>query len=78
MVAVPFPLSWNVTVPGNAPTAFNEAVGFPVVTTVKLPGVPITKLVLPALVMAGGTSTVTVAVEVTVAGVVAVLVTVSV
>jgi hypothetical protein len=77
-VAVPSLLSWNVTVPGSAPTAFNDGIGFPVVLTVKVPFEPTVNVVLLALVIAGGTWTVTVVVRVTVAGVVAVFVTVNV
>lgn len=78
IVAVPFPLSWKVTVPGSAPTAFKAAVGFPVLTTAKVPAEPIVKVVLFAVVMAGGTPTVTVVMTVTEAGVVAALLTVNV
>jgi len=78
MVAVPSPLSWKVTVPGNEPVAFKEGFGFPVVFTMNEPGVPTVNVVLFKVVIVGGTFTVTIAVAVTVAGVVAALVTVSV
>jgi hypothetical protein len=69
----------KVTVPGGRePVLLNTATGFPVVVTVKVPAEPTVKVALMALVMEGGTFTLTFVVEVTVAGVVAALVTVSV
>jgi hypothetical protein len=69
----------KVTVPGGRePVLLNTATGFPVVVTVKLPLEPTVKVALLALVIVGGTFTVTFVVAVTVAGVVAVLITVSV
>jgi hypothetical protein len=79
IVAVPSPLSWKVTLPGGRePVKFNAATGLPVVLTVKVPFEPTMNVVLLALVNAGGAWTVTVVVAVTVAGVVAAFVTVSV
>jgi hypothetical protein len=52
-VAVPFPLSLNVTPLGSAPDSVSEGVGVPVVVTVKLPAVPTVNVVLFALVIAG-------------------------
>ena len=57
---------------------FRAATGFPVVLTVKVPFEPTVNVALLAVVIAGGTSTVTVVIAVTVAGVVAALVTVNV
>jgi hypothetical protein len=53
-VAVPFPLSLNVTPLGNVPVSVSVGVGAPVVVTVKLPDVlPTVNVVLFALVIAG-------------------------
>jgi hypothetical protein len=54
IVAVPLPLSLNVTGLGNDPDSLRAAVGDPVVDTVKVPAVPTVKVVLFALVIAGG------------------------
>ena len=53
-VAVPLPLSVNVTPVGNVPLSVSVAGGVkPVVVTVNVPGVPTVKVVLLGLVMAG-------------------------
>src|SRR5439155_20112397 len=52
-VAVPFPLSTNVTPLGSTPVAVSDGVGVPVAVTVKLPAVPAINVVLLALVIAG-------------------------
>ena len=52
-VAVPFPLSLNVTPLGNAPDSVSDGAGAPVVVTVKFAGLPTVNVVLLALVMAG-------------------------
>ena len=53
-VAVPFPLSTNVTPLGSAPVSVRDGVGVPVVVTVKkLSGEPTKNVVLLALVMPG-------------------------
>jgi len=52
-VAVPFPLSLNVTPLGSAPVSVREGVGAPVVVTVKLPALPTVNVVLLLLVIAG-------------------------
>jgi hypothetical protein len=66
-------------VPGSAPEVTVSAeTGLPVVFTVKLPCTPTVNVALLRLVNAGGTFTITTVVCVTVAGVVAALVTVSV
>jgi hypothetical protein len=78
IVAVPLWLSTKVTVLGNEPTSEREGVGFPVVVTVKLPFAFRIKVAMLALVIAGGAFTVTVVWAVTLAGVVAALVTVRV
>lgn len=78
-MAVPLPLSTKVMVPGSAPEVTVSAeTGLPVVFTVKLPCTPTVNVALLRLVNAGGTFTITTVVCVTVAGVVAALVTVSV
>ena len=51
-VAVPSPLSWNVTPLGSEPDSVSVGVGVPVAVTVKLPAVPAVNVVLAALVMA--------------------------
>jgi hypothetical protein len=71
-------LSTNCTALGKTPLSTNDGSGFPVPCTVKLPFDPTVKVVLLALDMPGGTSTVTVVMAVTVAGVVAALLTVNV
>ncbi len=53
-VPVPLPLSVKVTPLGSVPLRAMLGVGSPVVVTLKLPAVPTTKVVLLALVMAGG------------------------
>ena len=55
-VAVPLPLSANVTPLGRAPVSVTAGVGKPVAVTVKLPAAPTVKVVLVALVMAGAWS----------------------
>ena len=57
-VAVPSPLSVNVTPAGSEPDSLIEAVGLPVEVTVKVPADPVVKVVLAPLVMAGAASTV--------------------
>ena len=52
-IAVPFPLSTNVTPLGSAPVSVRVGVGDPVVVTVKLPAVPTVNVVVLALVMLG-------------------------
>jgi len=54
-VAVPFPLSLNVTPLGSAPTSLSAGVGLPVAVTVKLPAVPTVNVVLFPLVNTGAT-----------------------
>ena len=54
-VAVPSVLSINDSHVGNMPVVVKEAVGVPVVVTVKLPSVPPVKVVLAALVILGAT-----------------------
>ena len=49
-VAVPFPLSVNVTPGGNAPDSYKIGVGNPVVVTVKVPAWPTVKVAESALV----------------------------
>lgn len=53
IVAVPLPLSLKVTPLGRVPVSVRLGVGEPVVVTVKLPALPVVKVVLAALVMAG-------------------------
>jgi len=77
-VAVPFPLSVNVTAFGSDPTSLNTGVGTPVAVTLNVPFVPTVNVVLLLLVIVGDEWTVTVVVAWTVAGVVAELITVSV
>ena len=52
-VAVPSPLSANVTPPGRAPLSLTVGVGKPVVVTVNVPDAPVVNVVAAALVMAG-------------------------
>jgi hypothetical protein len=52
-VAVPFPLSLNVTPLGSAPVAVSDGVGVPAVVTEKFPGVFTVNVVLLALLIAG-------------------------
>jgi hypothetical protein len=52
-VAVPFPLSTNVTPVGSAPVSVSAGSGKPVVVTVKVPAWPTVNVVLAALVIAG-------------------------
>ena len=64
-VAVPFPLSTNVTPLGSAPVFVSDGVGDPVAVTVKFPATPTVNMALLALVIAGaGTETVKVSVAV--------------
>jgi len=44
-VAVPLPLSVNVTPPGNAPVSERDGVGVPLVVTVNVPALPFVKVV---------------------------------
>src|SRR5208337_3558153 len=57
-VAVPLPLSANITPLGKAPVSLRLGVGEPVAVTVKLPAAPTVKAALLALVMAGAWLTV--------------------
>ena len=59
-VAVPSLLSTKVTPVGNAPVSVSAAVGKPVVVTVNVPIVPDVNVGVPALVIAGAWSTVSV------------------
>ena len=59
-MAVPFPLSTNVTPLGSVPVAVRDGVGVPVVVTVKLPAAPTVNVVLVALVIAAAWFTVSV------------------
>ena len=52
-VAVPFPLSLNVTPPGSVPVSVKDGVGKPVVSTVNDADAPTLNVVLLGLVMAG-------------------------
>src|SRR6185437_13679914 len=52
-VAVPLPLSWNVTPPGREPDSVSEGVGVPVAVMVKLRAVPAVNVVLLPLVIVG-------------------------
>ena len=52
-VAVPLPLSTNVTPAGNTPASFNAALGLPVVVTVKVPAMPTANVAFAALVIVG-------------------------
>ena len=52
-VAVPLPLSTNVTPPGRAPALVSAGAGDPVVVTLKVPALPAVKVVVVAEVMAG-------------------------
>ena len=52
-VAVPLPLSTNVTPPGRAPVSLRAGAGEPVLVTVNVPALPTVKIVLAPLVMAG-------------------------
>ena len=78
IVAVPFPLSANVTVFGSDPVSLSAGIGLPVAVTLNVPFAPTVNVVLLPLVIAGDEWTVTVVVAWTVAGVVAELMTVSV
>jgi len=57
-VAVPFPLSRNVTPVGSAPVSLSEGVGTPDVVTLNVPAAPAVNVTLLALVIAGGLLTV--------------------
>src|SRR5438874_2127417 len=59
-VAVPSPLSWNVTPAGGVTDSERVGAGNPVAVTVKLPADPTVKVAVPALVIAGAWSTVSV------------------
>jgi len=52
-LAVPFPLSLNVTPFGGVPVSVRDGAGAPVAVTVKLPDPPIVKVIVLALVIAG-------------------------
>jgi protein involved in polysaccharide export with SLBB domain len=52
-VAVPFPLSVNVTPVGSAPVSDNVELGTPLVVTVKVPAWPTVKVVPAELVIPG-------------------------
>ncbi len=58
IVAVPLPLSLNVTGLGSDPDSLRAGAGVPVVVTVNVPAEPTVKVVLFALVIAGALSTV--------------------
>ena len=62
-MAVPSPLSTKVTPEGSVPLSLSAAVGVPVVVTVKLPAVPVVKVVLVALVITGAWAAATVSVK---------------
>src|SRR5204863_9279560 len=68
-VAVPFPLSLNVTPLGSAPVSLSDGVGVPVVVTVNVPAVPTANVVLLALVIAAACVLFTVSVKLWWAGV---------
>ncbi len=55
-VAVPSVLSMKESQLGSVPEVFNEAVGVPIVRTVKIDSAPTIKLVLAAVVIVGATS----------------------
>ena len=57
-VAVPLPLLVKVTPVGRVPLSAMEGVGVPVDVTVKVPAVPLVKVLLAAEVMVGAASTV--------------------
>jgi hypothetical protein len=78
MVAVPLELLTKLTPVGRAPVSDKAASGLPVVVTVKVPVTPTVNVELVALVITGGTFTVTDVVAVVDAGIVAELVTVRV
>ena len=54
------PLELRLTPLGNGPVSEKVGAGYPEVVTVKLPAAPAVKVVLPALVIAGACSTVSV------------------
>jgi hypothetical protein len=62
-VAVPLPLSVNVTPDGRAPDSEIAGAGLPLVVTVKLPALPVVKVVLAFEVMDGADSAWTIWVE---------------
>lgn len=78
IVAVPFPLSTNVTPPGKGPVSDSAGTGLPVAVTINVFEAPMVNVFVFVLVIAGGVFTVTVVVVVTEAGVVAPFFTVSV
>jgi hypothetical protein len=78
IVAVPFPLSVKFTPVGRAPVLVSAAVGLPVLVTLNVPFDPTANVTVLALVIEGGTCTVTDVVAVTVEGVVAEFETVNV
>ena len=59
---MPLPLSVKLNPPGRVPVLVMAGVGLPVVVTVNEPAVPTVKVVVVALVMAGGWPTITVSV----------------
>jgi hypothetical protein len=59
-VAVPFPLSTNVTPDGSAPVSLSDGVGVPVTVTVNVPAVPAVNVVLVPVVNTGARFTVSV------------------
>jgi hypothetical protein len=78
IVPVPSWLSAKATIFGSEPVLLKVGVGFPVAVTVNVPLALTVKVVLVPLVIAEGEFTVTVVCAAAVAGVLAVLVTVSV
>ena len=64
MVAVPFAPAVNVNPFGRPPDSVRVAAGTPVVVTVKVPGLPMVKVVPGALVKTGATGAPTVRVKV--------------
>ena len=62
IVAVPLPLSVNVSPPGRAPDSVMAGAGAPVVDTVKLNGAPTIEVAALALRMAGATFSLSVSV----------------
>jgi hypothetical protein len=57
-VAVPLPLSLNVTPAGRVPVSVSAGIGYPVVFTVNVPAVPNVNAAVAALVIAGAWVTV--------------------
>ena len=52
-IALPFPLSVNLTPVGSVPDSLKDGVGVPAVVTVKLPAAPTVNIALLALVIVG-------------------------